>query len=144
MSSNSDHETHAQLIRDLVEGWNAHDIERVTALYAPDFVEEDVAVARPHRGPEAIRVTMRLYRRAFPDLKLIADQVLIQGDCISFAWILSGTHRGTLMHIPPTGRAVQVRGVSLITLEHGRIKHARRIWDLAGLLRAFGLLPELS
>jgi hypothetical protein len=47
------------------------------------------------------------------------------------------------MNIPPTGRQVRVRGVSLMRLKNGRIKSARRIWDLAGMLRTFGLLPEL-
>jgi hypothetical protein len=36
-----------------------------------------------------------------------------------------------------------VRGVSLLTLESGKIKHAHYIWDVAGLLRAIGLLPDL-
>ena len=48
------------------------------------------------------------------------------------------------MNIPPTGRAVRIRGVSLLTVADGRLKRARRIWDLAGLLRSFGLLPELQ
>jgi hypothetical protein len=39
---------------------------------------------------------------------------------------------------------VQVRGVSLMTInETGQIVRLNRIWDLAGLLRAIGLLPEL-
>jgi steroid delta-isomerase-like uncharacterized protein len=133
-----------QLITDLVAGWNAHDLDKVTALYADDFEEEDVANKDIQRGKAAVRRTMWLYLRAFPDLKLEADEVVIQGDCVAFSWIISGTHRGTLMNIPPTGRAVSIRGVSIITVSHGRLQRARRIWDLAGLLRAFGLLPELQ
>jgi len=47
------------------------------------------------------------------------------------------------MNIPPTGRAVAVRGTSVLTVEDGKIKRAFRIWDVAGLLRSIGLLPEL-
>jgi steroid delta-isomerase-like uncharacterized protein len=136
-------ETSAQLIRDLVEAWNEHNAAKLAALYAPDFEEDDVAQAKPQHGPEAVRGLMRLYLRAFPDLRIIADDVIIQGDRISFAWTLCGTHRGTLMNIPPTGRTVRIRGVSLITLENGLIRRASRIWDMAGMLRTFGLLPEL-
>ena len=49
---------------------------------------------------------MRLYRRAFPDLLIEADDLVIQDDCAAFSWILSGTHRGTIMNIPATGRRV--------------------------------------
>jgi steroid delta-isomerase-like uncharacterized protein len=137
-------ETTSQLIQDLVDGWNAHDANKVTALYAPDYEEEDIAAAGRHRGPIAARATMILYLRAFPDLRLTAEDVVIQGDCVVLSWILTGTHRGTLMNIPATGRGVRVRGVSIMSLADGRIKRTCRVWDLAGLLRTFGLLPELS
>jgi steroid delta-isomerase-like uncharacterized protein len=133
----------AQLVRELVEAWNNHDADRLAALYATDFEEDDVAQARTQHGPDAVRRLMRLYLRAFPDLRIIPDGVIIQGDQISFAWTLCGTHRGTLMNIPPTGRGVRIRGVSLITMADGRIRRATRIWDMAGMLRTFGLLPEL-
>jgi steroid delta-isomerase-like uncharacterized protein len=136
-------EVAAQLIRDLVDAWNAHDADRLAALYAPDFEEDDVAQARAQHGPESVRALMRLYLRAFPDVQILPERVIIQGDQIAFAWTLCGTHRGTLMNIPPTGRGVRIRGVSLITVAQGRIQRATRIWDMAGMLRAFGLLPEL-
>src|ERR1700682_1594087 len=107
--------TTAQLIQDLIDGWNEHDVDKVASLYAEDFVEEDVAVAGLHRGIVAVRATMRLSYRAFPDLHPAAEQVVSQGNNIALSWILSGTHRGTLMNIPPTGRTVHVRGVSMIT-----------------------------
>jgi steroid delta-isomerase-like uncharacterized protein len=134
----------AQLVNELVAGWNAHDLDKVTALYADDFEEEDIANKEVQRGKAAVRRTMWLYLRAFPDLKLEADEIVIQRDCAALSWIITGTHRGTLMNIPPTGRAVRIRGVSLITVANGRLQRARRIWDLAGLLRSFGLLPELQ
>ena len=136
--------TNAQLIQDLLDGWNQHDAGKVAALYSADYEEEDIAAADKHRSPIAARATMILYLRAFPDLRLEAEDIVIQGDCAAMSWILTGTHRGTLMNIPATGRAVKVRGVSMMTLADGKIKRTCRVWDLAGLLRAFGLLPELS
>ncbi len=133
-----------RLIKDLVGAWNEHDANKVAALYAPDYEEEDVALAEPHRGVNAARGTMILYLRAFPDLRLEVEEVVAEANCVVMAWILSGTHRGRLMNIPATGRPVRVKGVSIMTVADGRITRTRRVWDLAGLLRAFGLLPELS
>lgn len=48
------------------------------------------------------------------------------------------------MNIPATGRSVKVRGVSMMTIAGGPIQRTWRVWDLAGLLRTLGLLPELS
>ena len=137
-------ESTAQLIQELLDGWNRHDANKVAALYTADYEEEDIAAADKHRSPIAAKATMILYLRAFPDLRLDADDIVIDGNCVAMSWILTGTHRGTLMNIPATGRTVKVRGVSMMTLADGKIKRTRRVWDLAGLLRAFGLLPELS
>jgi predicted ester cyclase len=80
---------------------------------------------------------------AFPDLHLTQEAMVVQGDRVALFWTACGTHRGKIMNIPPTGRRVQVRGASLFTLEGGMIKHALIIWDVAGLLRSIGLLPDL-
>ena len=97
-----------------------------------------------HRSPIAARATFTLYLRASPDLRREAEEIVIQGNSAALSWILTGTHRGSLMNIPATGRSVRVRGVSMMTMADGRIKRTCRVWDLAGMLRAFGLLPELA
>ena len=133
-----------QLIQDLVDGWNEHNPNKVAALYAPDFEEDDIAAAGKHYGQNAARGSLLVYLRAFPDLTLTAEQIVAQDGCVALAWVLTGTHRGRFMNIPATGRPVRVRGVSLMTIVDGRIQRTNRVWDLAGLLRALGLLPELS
>jgi steroid delta-isomerase-like uncharacterized protein len=133
-----------QGVHDVVEAWNDHDPERVASLYSPDFEETDVALAEPQRGREAVRRTVRRYLLAFPDLAITADDVVIQEDCVAMVWTLAGHHRGLLLNIPATGRPVRVRGVSIMNINAaGQITRLQRIWDLAGLLRTIGLLPEL-
>ncbi len=135
--------TISQLINDVIHAWNAHDIDRALKFYALDYAEEDVAQADWQSGLEGIRRTMAYYLHAFPDLQLTVDDMIVEGCRAAVVWTLRGTHRGTLMNIPPTERAVCVRGTSVLTIENGKIKRALRIWDLAGLLRSIGLLPEL-
>lgn len=130
-------------IDDLIAAWNAHDVQRVTTFYAPDYEEIDVAQAEPRRGPEAVRRYLLYYLRAFPDIQVTIDECIADHDKVALYWTWRGTHRGAFMHIPPTGRQVVVRGTSLIALAGGRIRSAVRIWDLAGLLRTIGLLPDL-
>jgi steroid delta-isomerase-like uncharacterized protein len=132
-----------QLTADLFAAWNAHDPERMVALYAPDYEEVDVAQAATQVGRDGVRRTMTGYLRAFPDLQLALDDLVVEDNRVAVAWTLRGTHRGALMNIPPSGRMVSVRGTSILTVEEGRFRRALRIWDVAGLLRAIGLLPEL-
>jgi predicted ester cyclase len=69
--------------------------------------------------------------------------MIISDDQSVLVWNATGTHQGTLMNIPPTGRVVSVRGVTVLTIIDHKIVNALYLWDVAGLLRGFGLLPEL-
>ncbi len=134
----------ARLAAALIDAWNAHDIERVVVLYASDYEGEDVAEPAPLRGHAAVRRSAERYLRAFPDLRWSVERVLAQGETVVLVWTAQGTHKGTLLHIPPTGRLVEVRGISVLEVDDGRVRRGTVVWDVAGLLRAVGLLPDLQ
>ncbi len=71
------------------------------------------------------------------------EEVIIKRNRIVLFWTATGKHLGPLLNIPPTGKEVAVRGVTMMTVVGGKIKRGLHIWDLAGLLRSIKLLPEL-
>ena len=86
---------------------------------------------------------LETYWQAFPDLQFRVTDRLIQDSRLVVVWVAEGTHRGTIMNIPSTGHKVEVRGVSIIDVENDLIVRGQYVWDLAGMLRHMGLLPEL-
>jgi steroid delta-isomerase-like uncharacterized protein len=132
-----------RLVHDLLEAWNTRDLERLKTFYAPEYEGVDVGQAEPRRGPRDVAQTVERYLQAFPDLRFVADDVIVQGNRAVLVWTAHGTHGGKLMRIPPTGHTINVRGTSVLTVESGKITHGLHIWDVAGLLRSIGLLPEL-
>lgn len=131
-------------VDNLFAAWNAHDVTAVLSHYAADYEELDVARAQPVRGHSEVSRLMAYYLHAFPDLSIVLDDCLIDGNRMALYWTWQGTQRATFMNIPPTGLRVSVRGTSLVVLSEGKIRRALRIWDLAGLLRDLKLLPELQ
>jgi steroid delta-isomerase-like uncharacterized protein len=123
--------------------WNSHDIEKVLSFYSPTYVGDDVGQAALQRGHEGLRTMLEAYWKAFPDLRFKVTDTVVQDSRVAIAWLTEGTHQGTIMNIPPTGHKVQVRGVSILDVEEGLIVRGQYIWDLAGMLRHMGLLPEL-
>jgi steroid delta-isomerase-like uncharacterized protein len=136
--------TNRQLVTDVVAAWNDHNLERLAGLYAPDYEGVDVGQANPQHGPEEARRSMAGYLLAFPDLHFTLDSTIMEDNCVVLAWTARGTHQGKLMHIPPTGHSIEMRGISLFTVEGNKITRGLHIWDVAGFLRAVGLLPELE
>jgi steroid delta-isomerase-like uncharacterized protein len=131
------------LLTQLLEAWNAHDLERASALYAPSYTGIDVSEAQPQQGRQAVRQTLARYFAAFPDLQFTAEETVIEDQRVAVQWSAQGTHRGHFMNIPPTGRTITLRGVTILTIADQQIQSGLFMWDVAGLLRALGLLPDL-
>lgn len=132
-----------QFIKEWIQALSCCDIDRLAALCAPDYQGEEVNSAELQYGPNGMRQHMSRYLLAFPDLCIVAEEPVYQGSRVVLPWIAQGTHQGPLLHIPATGRNVSVRGVSLLTVKDGKVTHGLHVWDVAGLLRALGLLPDL-
>jgi steroid delta-isomerase-like uncharacterized protein len=128
---------------DLLDAWNEHDIPRILSYYAADCESVDVSQALPQRGIEGLEKLATRYFQAFPDLHFTRETVITDGNQMAVSWTARGTHEGRLMEIPPTRKTIHVSGVSMMTVQDGKITFSKQIWDVAGLLRSIGLLPDL-
>jgi len=79
---------------------------------------------------------------AFPDRGYGMDVLLAEGDQVWMRFSVSGTHRGALCGIAPTGRRVGVHAVTLMNFSGGRCVDRWMIADEFGLLLQLGQ-PDL-
>ncbi len=56
----------------------------------------------------------------------------------------TGTHRGPLEGIPPTGKPVKVKDVDLFRIENGKVVESSTTFDRLGMLKQLGIIsvPE--
>jgi steroid delta-isomerase-like uncharacterized protein len=116
------------------------DLAVVDELLAPDCLHHAPAPLAP--GTEGLKRWTRALRRAFPDLRAIVEDEIAEGDTVVQRLTLSGTHRGTFLGIPATGRRATWQLVAIQRL--GRDGKVAEHWsspDLFGLLRQLGALP---
>lgn len=133
---------HAAAIR-LIEAWNAHNAQQVVDLYHEACTIEDVGLATPIYGKEGVR-RMYLYTIAgFSGLTFTLERCICNGSEVAMDWSAVGIQSRRMLGIPPTGRIVRFQGITLLSVKDGLIHHARRVWDMAGVLRQVGLLPDL-
>jgi steroid delta-isomerase-like uncharacterized protein len=128
----------------ITQAWNSHEIERVLSFYSTNYVASDVGQAVLQRGHQGLREMLAAYWRAFPDLQFRVTDRVIEGSRAVIVWVAEGTHQGAIMNIPPTGHPVEVRGVAVVDVQDGLVVRGQYIWDLAGMLRHMGLLPDLQ
>lgn len=132
-----------KLIQRLIAEWNSHDPERVAAWYTKDCYGLDVAIAKPQIGREGVKQMFAAYYAAFPDLKITVDDIIVEEERVAVFWTAHATHQGTILSIPASGRQITVSGVNRFVLQDELISHSLTIWDVAGMLRGMGLLPDL-
>ena len=119
--------------------WNAHDPDAVAAVFADDAVLTEVGRPGEVRGRAAVRERAAMLLEAFPDFRLERLELVIDGDRHADRWLMTGTHRGALFGLPPTGRAVRVEGATFTRLgPHGLVVSDVHLTDFAGLMAQLG------
>ena len=90
---------------------------------------------------EAARQEAADFRRGFPDVVSIIEDLIAEGDKVVARWRSSATHRGEYMGIPPTNKEVEFTGISLYRIEGGKIAESWNSEDQLGLMRQIGAVP---
>jgi steroid delta-isomerase-like uncharacterized protein len=125
--------------RSFEEAWSKGDLDAVDETVSPEAVGYDPALPEPTRGTDGLKQNITMYRAAFPDLKLMIEDMISDGDKVVTRWTSEGTHEGELMGIPATGKHISGGGISIDRLEDGKIVEDWTHWDNLGLLRQLGV-----
>jgi ketosteroid isomerase-like protein len=88
-------------------------LELVDELLAPDYVSHAPGDPELSRGPQDIKELVRAYHSAFPDIDFAVEKQVAEGDTVVSRWTARGTHRGEFMGVAPSGRMMEVSGMSM-------------------------------
>lgn len=91
-------------------------------------------------GRDAIERLYHSWFRAFPDLEVRHEELLVDGDRAALYFTIRGTHEGEFMGLAGNGRRFETKGASFHELADGLIMIERRIYDFTGLLVQLGVL----
>jgi steroid delta-isomerase-like uncharacterized protein len=118
------------------------ELESVDELLAPDYVSHAPGGPELSRGPEAIKEIVRAYHSAFPDINFTVKKQVAEGDMVVTRWIARGTHRGEFMGVPPSGRRIEVSGMSIDRISGGRIVENWNNWEALEMMRQIGAVSD--
>lgn len=118
------------------------DLPLVDELVTGDYVQYDPARSDPIRGPDDLKEAVRAYRRGIPDLTTTIEATIVDDPAVALHYTATGTHDGRLVGVEPTGRGIDVEGVYVARVEDGKLTMGSAMWDVFGLLRQVGALPE--
>ncbi len=90
---------------------------------------------------EELKQHIVFFEAAFPRYKLIADDMIAEGDKVAVHARFEGTHQGELMGIPPTGKEVSVPFIITYRIAEGKIVQHWMSFDRMALMEQLGVAP---
>jgi len=124
----------------LTELWNTGKPELAMQLYSDQAERTDPNQLDPARGAQQIANYVAQVHTGFPDFKLEIKQRISEGDQIVTEWTCTGTHRGEFQGIPPTGRRVEITGMTLGRIKGSQIVEERVYFDRLAMLQQLGVV----
>lgn len=93
-------------------------------------------------GHEGFKTVLAPFIEAFPDLHLEVQFTVAHDDRIVFYISTTGTHKGHLMGMAPTGKQFKVNGVDIFRFnDDGKVEAHWGVFDSFGMLAQLGLVP---
>jgi steroid delta-isomerase-like uncharacterized protein len=133
-----------QAVVDVLQFWNSGDIEGIVGFYDDEIVWTNVALEEVYRGKDEVRAFLTRLFTAIPDLRFTVHHKIARGDNVAEQWTVEGTHLGSFMGIPATGRPVEIRALSMVTMRGGKFLRDEFYWDTGAIMRQMGLMPSLA
>ena len=137
----STEENKALVNRFMDEVLNKKNLAVTDEITVEDFVELDPL---PGQGPgrEGLKQILAVLFTAFPDQLWTLEEQAAEGEKVWSRFTWRGTHRGEFMGIPPTGRAVTVKGMVIDRFVDGKWTESRILMDNLGMMQQLGVIPE--
>ena len=106
--------------------------------------EKSDATVNRFVSDENLKQHIRMFEAAFPGYQLSEEDLIVEGDKAAVRSVMTGTHQGELMGIPPTGKQVSVSVMLVYRVAEGKIVEFWMNGDMLGLLQQLGAIPELA
>jgi steroid delta-isomerase-like uncharacterized protein len=127
-------------IRRVIEdGYNKGQLSVIDEVVAPSYRRNDPA-SPGVAGPSGLKELITSFRSAFPDLKYTIDDIAAAGDKVVLRTTIRGTHKGEFRGIAPTGKRIEVSGLTIVRCVDGKAVESWHNSDYLGLMRQLGVI----
>ena len=124
---------------------NERNLDLVDEVFGPDFVDHAHPFASSvgmKAGRAGIRQFVAMMGHAFPDMKVTIKDEIDDGDVVVQRNVVTGTHKGEFMGIPPTEKPITWQEVQYYRVRGGSIVERWVNVDEMSVLQELGAIPS--
>lgn len=127
--------------RVIEEAINGRRPEVLYEVIAEDYVENAWLPPGSPTGREGLKAAIEGILGGFSDFHYTIEDEIVEGDKIVQRLTAHGTHDGTVLGLPPTGRNVTWSEVHIGRIQGGKFVEHWAILDLMSLMQQLGAIP---
>ncbi|MCH2676053.1 MAG: ester cyclase [Chloroflexota bacterium] len=125
----------------LMSALNAKDMATMESLIADDFVDND-AMPGMAPGRQGMIDMMGMFVGAFPDLNVVVEHWVAEGDLVVGVMTTKGTQTGEFMGMPASGKKFSVREMHMVRVANGKMAEHWGLSNEMSMMQQLGLMPE--
>jgi steroid delta-isomerase-like uncharacterized protein len=125
------------------EVWNQQNLDVMDEIFIDEVISHNPPIDYLYdpSSLEVLKQGVTDYLTAFPDLHVVVEDTIAEGDMAVARWTVAGTHQGELMGIPATGNPISWTGHTMYRFADGKIVELWWAWDTLGMMQQIS--PEL-
>jgi len=90
-------------------------------------------------GADALKQIWAMLLRIYPDIHLMVEDLIGEGDKVVGRTTVTGTHRGEFMGVAPTGKSVTYNEMFIFRIADGRVVETWGVVDVYAQMKQIGV-----
>ena len=125
------------------EVWNKGRVDAIDEMFAEDGIAHGLSddPSNPIKGPTGFKPFHTVFRDAFPNMMIVVEDAIAEGDKVAARCSVRAKHEGEFMGRAATGAPVDFTGITIVRIYNGKIVEAWNNFDFMVLHKQVGLLP---
>jgi len=136
-------EENKNIVRRYQDIYNSNNLDALSDVVANDLLTPRIMPGIPS-GIEGAKAAHQIMLTGFPDYQTVIDDLVAEGDKVAARITMSGTHTGSFMGIPATGKYVEFTGIYIARIADGKIAEHWGEEDGVSLLTQLGVMPKMG
>lgn len=124
------------------EVWNNGRADAIEELFDENGIAHGLSddPSNPIIGPRGYRPFYEVFRQAFPNLMIVIEDMVAEGDKVAARCSVRGKHEGDFMGRAATQSPVEITGMTIVRIDNGKIVEAWNNFDFMTLYKQVGYL----
>ena len=124
------------------EVWNKGRVEAIAEMFAADGVAHGLSdePGKTMKGPDDFMPFHSIFRGAFPDIEVVVEDTIAEGDLVAARCSVRGRHTGDHLGVAASNAPVKFTGMAIVRIRDGKIVEAWNNFDFLAMNKQIGIM----